>query len=155
MNAENLRLKRKIFQKVHLDLQVVHRRIIAELQKGEYQIIEQNAKLISFDDCGPQLYKVMVASLSKLENGVFDLKLLEQQDILKLTYYVSYKFVLFSVLAILVIAYFYGAILLVPAGFLLLAFVVHVFMQKSNAICLFEKVVKIKISNEVDDPHSY
>jgi len=147
MDINNFKLKCEISQKVHIDLQVVHRRIIEELQKGEYEIIEQNAKLISFDDCGHQVYKVRGASSPKLEKGVFDLiktdqRILEEQDILKLTYYVSYKFVLFSVLATLVIAYFSGAILLVPAGFLFLTFVVHVFMQKSNAIDLIKKVIE-------------
>lgn len=79
-------------------------------------------------------------SIPKLQEGSFTV-VERGQTIIKLTYYASYKFALFAFIAVLIIAYFSGPILLIPGAFLLITFVIDYYNQKSKAESFLERII--------------
>jgi hypothetical protein len=72
------------------------------------------------------------ASGSKLQTGV--LELLEAgENTVKLTYFVSYKYILLALAVNIIFACFFSVIMLVLGAFLIITFGIELDSQKSNA----------------------
>ncbi len=88
-------------QNTRLDLYIVLQKAISELREDKYLITQQTDKRIAFDNSGPPRFEMRGAS--KLQTGI--LELLEAEgNTVKLTYFVSYKYILLALAAILILA---------------------------------------------------
>ena len=132
MNFNNFRLKYEISQKTHLDLYIVRQKAISALQEDKYRITQETDDRITFDNSGPPKFEMRGASASKLQTGV--LELLEAgENTVKLTYFVSYKYILLALAVIIILACFFSVIFLVLGAFLIITFGIELDSQKSNA----------------------
>lgn len=147
MGSSNFKLKCEISQNTMIDLALIHERIIAELQKKKYQIIEQTDQTISFDDSRPR-FEIRGMSSSKLDEGIFEL-IKSDQNTLRLTYFVSYLFPLFVTIGILILASFEGPVYLVLGAFLLITFVIEYTSQKDNATFFMNKIAGLEATKEI------
>lgn len=132
MNINNLALKYKIVRNTHLPLSIVRQKAIEKLLEDKYRITEQSDECIVFDNSGSPAFEMRGASASKLQNGVLEL-LETEENIVKLTYFVSYKYILLLLAAILIFACLYSAIKLVLGAFLIITFGIELVRQWSNA----------------------
>lgn len=132
MNFNNLRIKYEISQKTHLDLNIVRQKAISELREDKYRITQQTDERITFDNSGPPKFEMRGASASKLQTGVLELSEAEENTV-KLTYFVSYKYILLALAAIIILACFFSVIMLVLGAFLIITFGIELIRQKSNA----------------------
>lgn len=132
MNFNNLRLKYEISQKTHLDLYIVRQKAILELREDKYRITQQTDERITFDNSGPPKFEMRGASGSKLQTGVLELSE-AGENIVKLTCFVSYKYILLALAAIIILACFFSVIMLVLGAFLIITFGIELIRQKSNA----------------------
>jgi len=103
-----------------------------ELREDKYQITQQADKRIAFDNSGPPRFEMRGASASKLQTGILELSEAEVNNV-KLTYYVSFKYILLAIVVILILACFYSVIMLVLAAFLIITFCIELLSQKNNA----------------------
>jgi hypothetical protein len=140
MNFNNLRLKYEISQKTHLDLYIVRQKAITELRGDKYRITQETDEGIMFDNSGPPKFEMRGASASKLQMGVLELSG-AGENTLKLTFFVSYKYILLALAAILIIACFYSLIMLVLGVFLIITFGIELVSQKSNAEELIARIL--------------
>lgn len=132
MNFNNFSLKYEISQKTHLDLYIVRQKAISALQEDKYRITQETDNRITFDNSGPPKFEMRGASASKLQTGV--LELLEAgENTVKLTYFVSYKYILLALAVIIILACFFSVIVLVLGAFLIITFGIELDSQKSNA----------------------
>lgn len=132
MNSNNFRLKYEISQKTHLDLYMVHQNAILELQEDKYRITQETDDCIIFDNSGPPKFEMRGTSASKLQTGVLELSKAGENTV-KLTYFVSYKYILLALAAIIILACFSSVIMLVLGAFLIITFGIELIRQKSNA----------------------
>ncbi len=132
MNINNLRLKYEISQNTRLDLYIVHQKVISELREDKYRITQQTDKRITFDNSGPPRFEMRGASASKLQTGILELFEAEESNV-KLTYFVSYKYILLALATILILACLYSVIMLILGAFLVITFGIELVSQKSNA----------------------
>jgi hypothetical protein len=140
MNFNNLRLKYEISQKTHLDLYIVRQKAITELRGDKYRITQETDEGIMFDNSGTPKFEMRGASASKLQMGVLELSG-AGENTLKLTFFVSYKYILLALAAILIIACFYSLIMLVLGVFLIITFGIELVSQKSNAEELIARIL--------------
>lgn len=132
MNFNNFRLKYEISQKTHLDLYIVRQKAISALQEDKYRITQETDDRITFDNSGPPKFEMRGASGFKLQTGV--LELLEAgENTVKLTYFVSYKYILLALAVNIIFACFFSVIMLVLGAFLIITFGIELDSQKSNA----------------------
>lgn len=132
MNFNNFRLKYEISQKTHLDLYIVRQKAISELREDKYRITQETDERIMFDNSGPPKFEMRSVSMSKLQTGVLELSEAEENNV-KLTYFVSYKYILLALAAIIILACFFSVIMLVLGAFLIITFGIELIRQKSNA----------------------
>jgi hypothetical protein len=132
MNFNNLRLKYEISQRTHLDLNIVRQKAISELREDKYRITQETNERIIFDNSGPPRFEMRGASASKLQTGVLELSGAEENTV-KLTYFVSYKYIFLALVAIIILACFYSVVMLVLGAFLIITFGIELVNQKSNA----------------------
>jgi hypothetical protein len=150
MNINDLRLKYELSQSTRLDLYTVQQKAITHLREDKYRITQQTDEHIMFDNSGPPTFEMRGASASKLQDGIIELS--EQgENTLKLTYFVSYKFVILALAAILIIAYLYNIMVLVLAPFLIITFCIELVRQKDNAKELLARILDAKNSFEISD----
>jgi hypothetical protein len=140
MNFNNLRLKYEISQKTHLDLYIVRQKAITELRGDKYRVTQETDEGIMFDNSGPPKFEMRGASASKLQMGVLELSG-AGENTLKLTFFVSYKYILLALAAILIIACFYSLIMFVLGVFLIITFGIELVSQKSNAEELIARIL--------------
>ena len=72
------------------------------------------------------------ASAFKLQTGILELSEADENTV-KLTYFVSYKYILLALAAIILLACFFSVIMLVLGAFLIITFGIELIMQQSNA----------------------
>lgn len=132
MNFNDWSLKHEISQKTHLDLNTVRQKAITELQGDKYRITQQTDERIVFDNSGTHKFEIRGASASKLQTGILELSEGEENTV-KLTYFVSYKYILLALALIIILAYVFSIIFLVLGAFLIITFGIEVIRQKSNA----------------------
>jgi hypothetical protein len=132
MNFNNLRLKYEISQKTHLDLYIIREKAISELREDKYRITQQTDERITFDNSGPPKFEMRGASASKLQTGVLELSE-GGENTVKLTYFISYKYILLALAAIIILSCFFSVIMLVLGAFLIITFGIELVRQKSNA----------------------
>ncbi|MBB6237003.1 Flp pilus assembly protein TadB [Pedobacter sp. AK013] len=89
---------------------------------------------------GPPTFEMRGASASKLQSGSLELMETSGNNI-KLTYFVSYKYILLALAVILVLACLYSLILLVLGAFLIITFGIELLSQKSNAKDLIARIL--------------
>lgn len=143
MNFNNLRLKYEISQKTYLDLYIVRQKAISELQDDRYRITQETDKRIIFDYSGGPKFEMRGASASKLQTG--DLELSQAvENTVKLTYFVSYKYILLALVVILILACVQSVIMLVAGAFLIITFGIEIVRQKSNAEEFIARILKIE-----------
>jgi len=143
MNFNNLRLKYEISQKTHLDLNIVRQKAISELREDKYRITQQTDERITFDNSGPPKFEMRGASASKLQTGVLELSEAGENTV-KLTYFVSYKYILLALAAIIILACFFSVIMLVLGAFLIITFGIELIRQKSNAEEFIARILSIR-----------
>ena len=146
MNINNLRLKYEISRNTHLDLYIVHQKAISELRGDKYKITQETNERITFDNSGPPRFEMRGASASKLQTGILELSEARENTV-KLTYFVSYKYILLALAAIIILACFFSVIMLVLGAFLIITFGIELIRQKSNAE---EFIARILIAESVD-----
>ena len=146
MNINNLRLKYEISRNTHLDLYIVHQKAISELRGDKYKITQETNERITFDNSGPPRFEMRGASASKLQTGILELSEARENTV-KLTYFVSYKYILLALAAIIILACFFSAMMLVLGAFLIITFGIELIRQKSNAE---EFIARILIAESVD-----
>jgi hypothetical protein len=132
MNFNNFRLKYEISKKTRLDLYIVHQKAILELRENKYRITQETDNCITFDNSGPPKFEMRGASASKLQTGILELSEAGENNV-KLTYFVSYKYILLALAAIIILACFFSVIMLVLGAFLIITFGIELVTQKSNA----------------------
>ncbi|NQX41284.1 hypothetical protein SAMN05421820_107176 [Pedobacter steynii] len=150
MNINNLRLKYEISQNTRLDLYIVHQRAISELREDKYRITQQTDKRITFDNSGPPRFEMRGASASKLQTGILELFEAEENNV-KLTYFVSYKYILLALATILILTCLYSVIMLVLGAFLIITFGIELVSQKSNAEEFIARILIAENSEEIVD----
>lgn len=141
MNINNFRLKYEISQSTHLDVNILRQKIFSELREDKYRITQQTDERITFDNLGPPTFEMRGASSSKLQTGVLELMETEENTV-KLTYFVSYKYILLALAVILILAYFYSIFMLLFEAFLIITFGIELVRQKSNAEELIARILK-------------
>ena len=72
------------------------------------------------------------ASAFKSQTGILELSEADENTV-KLTYFVSYKYILLALAAIILLACFFSVIMLVLGAFLIITFGIELIMQQSNA----------------------
>lgn len=132
MNFNNFRLKYEISQKTHLDLYIVRQKAISALQEDKYRITQETDDRIAFDNSGPPKFEMRGGSGSKLQTGVLELSEAGKNTV-KLTYFVSYKYILLALAVNIIFACFFSVIMLVLGAFLIITFGIELDSQKSNA----------------------
>lgn len=132
MNFNNLRLKYEISQKTHLDLYIVRQKAILELLEDKYRITQETDERIMFDNYGAPNFEMRGASASKLHIGILELSGAIENTV-KLTYFISYKYILLALVLILILTCLQSVIMLVLGAFLIITFGIELVMQKSNA----------------------
>jgi len=147
MNINNFRLKYEISQSTRLDPDIVRQKTISELREDKYRITQQTDERITFDNSGPPRFEMRGASASKLQTGILELMATEENTV-KLTYFVSYKYILLALAVILILAYLYSVIMLVLGAFLIITFGIELVRQKSNAEELIARILKAENSIE-------
>lgn len=147
MNINNFRLKYEILQSTRLHLDIVLQKTISELREDKYRITQQTDGFITFDNSGPPTFEMRGASASKLQAGILELMKIEGNNV-KLTYFVSYKYILLALAAILIVAYLYSLIMLVLGAFLIITFGIELVRQNSNAKELIARILNAENSIE-------
>ena len=132
MKFNNFKLKYEISQKTRVDLYIVHQKAILELQEDKYRITQETDDCITFDNSGPPKFEMRGASASKLQTGVLELSK-AGENIIKLTYFVSYNYILLALAAIIILACFFSVIMLVLGAFLIITLGIELIKQKRNA----------------------
>ncbi|MGV8879644.1 MAG: hypothetical protein ACOH2A_11500 [Sphingobacteriaceae bacterium] len=132
MNINNFRLKYEISKNTSLNLYVVHEKAISELREDKYRITQETDYCITFANSGPPRFEMRGAFASKLQTGILELTEAEEYSV-KLTYFVSYKYILSALAVILIFGCFYGMITIVLGVFLIITFGIELVRQKRNA----------------------
>jgi len=145
MNINNLMLKYEISKHTSLNLDIVRKKTISELTEDKYRITQQTDACIRFDNSGPPTFEMRGASASKLQSGFLELMNTSGNNV-KLTYFVSYKYILLALAVILILACLYSLILLVLGAFLIITFGIELFSQKSNAKDLIARILEAENS---------
>lgn len=140
MNINNFRLKYEVSQSTRLDLDIIRQKAISELREDKYRITQETDERITFDNSGPPKFEMRGASASKLQTGILELSEAGGNTV-KLTYFVSYKYILLALALILILACFYSVIMLVLAAFLIITFGIELIRQKSNAEEFIERIL--------------
>jgi len=138
MNINNLRIKYEISQNALWEITSIREKVIRELRKQHYRITEETGHGIMFDNSGPPKFEVRGASASKLQTGIFEFT--EAENRVKLTYFVSYKYMLLALSLILLLACFFSLIMLVLGLFLIITFGIELVSQRTNAQELIERI---------------